>query len=100
MEKHNLSEDDEIQDSVNALHQIPLAGCGMDETAGSEDKMENSVDNPNCVSPDEQAQKEWAEEREFWYLLSAQSFEAAHGDNEPESAADMLIEVNPDYEGT
>ena len=37
-------------------------------------------------------------ESEEWFNFSAQHFNAAFGDDEPEYSLDDLIEVNPDYE--
>jgi hypothetical protein len=38
-------------------------------------------------------------EQEEWLNLSTVSLAQAYGDNEPEYSAEMIKEVNPDYEG-
>jgi hypothetical protein len=37
-------------------------------------------------------------EHKNWLILSRQRLEKAYGENEPEYSADLLKEVNPDYE--
>jgi len=40
-----------------------------------------------------------SEEDLEWFMLSAAGLEAAYGDDEPEYTSDLVIELNPDYEG-
>ena len=44
--------------------------------------------------------EETEDEQTFEHRVPARGLEGAYGDDEPEYTLDMLIAINPDYEGT
>jgi len=90
---------DKLTDVVSK-NENPLLSPSMLSMLFISNLIEKYEEKSNIVALPEPTKAEIRHQPESLLLLGSRGLEAAYGDDEPEYTTDMLIAVNPDYEGT